>query len=445
MKTLCGVLLLILGLSARAMTPEELRQRVIENFPLIEEAHEKVRAAEAGVTAAEGAFDHKLKFKSRNRIEDKYDNDYFQTTIERDTGVRGLSLLAGHRQGSGNFPQYDGKYDTSAAGEIFAGISLPLLRDSKTDEGRTNLAVSRILKEQSREELRLKQNIYVHKALSLYYKWLAEERVLRINEEVLVLAVRREEMLQQKLRRGDIEKMKLVDNERSIEKRRAEIQKSKTKLLRIEAELGLFTEELPVRAKISDDQQQSLRSPAFPESLVLSELPQMKLLRLEREKGKLLEELYAQSRLPGLGVDVLGARELSGRAPYDPDRLQVGVRFDFPLENRKARGKTVAQAYKLKALEKRAQYTERELELNYRNTLEVMKVTYERFKTTTSEAEKTRAMARAEETRFRAGGSDLFIVNLRELDVADAEIRRWSTWYEFQQAILDAKLYRAEI
>ena len=131
------------------------------NFPLIEEARLKASVAGAEETAAEGAFDYKLMFKSRNRIEEKYDNNFFETSIERQTGFGGSTLFAGHRQGQGHFPAYDGKYETSGGGEIFAGISVPLLRNFKTDEFRTNLRVKHIEKKQAELQVHLKKMIYV--------------------------------------------------------------------------------------------------------------------------------------------------------------------------------------------------------------------------------------------------------------------------------------------
>lgn len=439
------IFLLFLNLNVFAITPEELRESVLKNFPLIEEAELKREAADAEVMAAKGDFDHKLKFKSRNRIEDVYHNQYFDTSIERNTGVQGISLIAGHRQGVGNFPFYDGKFKTSALGEIYAGISLPLLRDRATDAGRTNLAVERIEREQAREDLRVKQFLYIHKALSLYYKWIAEDRILNINRELLELALQRESMLRNKFKRGDVEKLKLTDNERTIAKREAEMQKSEVKLRSIEAQLILFTGDVTRISNLKNDDLRTLANPHLGPLPEPGTLPQVRILTLEQEKGKLLEKLFDQSRLPGLGLDIVGARELSGNYPYDPDNLQVGVRFDFPLENRKARGKTVAQEYKLKALERRLDYTLRELKANYDNSLTVIGINLRRFKTTSDEAEKSKTMAEAERVRFRMGDSELFTVILRELDVADAEIRKWSSWYDFHQAELDAKLFRGSI
>ena len=436
-------LILCLSFSSFAVTPEEVRKIVLDNFQLIEEAELKLEAARGEETAAKGSFDTKLIFKSRNRIEDKYDNQYFETTLERNTGLKGINLIAGHRQGVGTFPAYDGKYATSAAGELFAGISIPLLRNFSTDEARANLEVARLEKKQEEEQLKLKKNIYVHKALSLYYKYILEQQKLKIRNDILKLALDRNEMLEVKFNRGDVERIKLTDNQRSIDKRKDELLKTEVYLAELRAQLSLYLpgagENLVTVAPTPIE-----TAPTIDPKLKLDELPQVKILSYEREKGKVLERLREQEKLPGLSVDVLGAKELSV-SPYDPESLQLGVKFDFPLENRKAEGKSVAQSYKLQAIEKRKTYVENEISQSYDFTLRALKLLTDRWTVLTNEVERSVAMATAERNRWREGSSDLFTVNLREQDLADVEIRKWTTWYEFHQTVLDAKLFNASI
>ena len=54
-------------------------------------------------------------------------------------------------------------------------------------------------------------------------------------------------------------------------------------------------------------------------------------------------------------------------------------------------------------------------------------------------------MADAEKSRWTSGASDLFVVNLREQDVADVEIRRWTALYDYHQYNLDARLFSGKI
>jgi cobalt-zinc-cadmium efflux system outer membrane protein len=445
MKKYLFLYTLTLSINAIALTEKELVNSVLNHFPLIEESIMKYKAADAEVTSAEGAFDHKLSFKSRNRIEDKYDNQYFETTIERTTPYYGLGLIAGHRQGRGTFPPYDGKYETSAMGEVFAGITLPLLRNFSTDEARTSLAIAKIEKKQAHAQIQLKKNIYIHKSLSLFYKWLLENQKIKIRKEILALALNRHSMLEKKFKAGDIERLKINDNQRSIDKRKDEIIKSEINIARIKAELSLYFRDEdgnPVTIKESTypDENKISESQNF-SSINLSVIPQFSILELEKNKLKTLKELYAQSRRPGLSVEILGAKELSGNAAYDPDSLQLGLKFDYPLENRKAKGKTVSSEYKLKAIQKESDYLAQELTRMFNFSIEAMHASRKRWNIISRELKNALTMGSAEVKRWDQGASDLFIVYLREQEIAETNIRRWTALYEFLQFSLDAKLY----
>lgn len=437
-------LFLLTSFFSFAISPEEIKKNVLENFQLIQEAELKLKASEGAVIASEGEFDHKLNFKTRNRIEDKYDNQYFETSIERNTGFKGIGLIAGHRQGVGTFPSYDGKYETSGAGEIFAGFSVPLLRNFSTDFARTNLEIAKLEKRQAEEQVKLKKNIYVHKALSLYYKFLLENQKLKIRLEILDLAEDRNQMLEKKFERGDIEKVKLVDNQRSIDKRKDELLKNKIDLMNLKNQLFLY---IPDKKEDLDSlyPDQVLTSKRVSPDFSLETLPQISILKMEQKKQKIILELREQEKLPGLSIDVLGAKELSQNNPYDPESLQVGLKFDLPLENRKAEGKSVSESYKLKALEKNFSYVQNEISQTFDYSSRAMKLHSERWEILKSEVEKTQTMSSAERRRFEEGSSDIFLVNLREQDLAEVMIRKWTAWYEYHQNFLDALLVSADI
>lgn len=445
MKFILSLLILTYSLKTEALTEKELVDSVLSHFPLIEESVMKYKSADAEVTAAEGAFDHKLSFKSRNRIEEKYDNQYFETTIERATPYYGLGLIAGHRQGRGTFPAYDGKYETSGLGEIFAGISIPLLRNFSTDEARTNLTIAKIEKEQAQAQILLKKNIYIYKSLSLYYKWLLENQKIKIKNEILAIALDRHTMLERKFKAGDIERLKINDNQRSIDKRKDEIIKSEINIARLRAELSLYLRDkdgspVTITEAVYPDEALISRSLKF-SSINLPSIPQVSILEFEKKKLLTLKNLYAQTRLPGLAVEVLGARELSPNVAYDPDSLQLGVKFDYPLENRKAQGKTVSSEYKLKAIQKEREYLAQELTRMFNFSVEAMHASKKRWDTISRELKNALTMGSAEVKRWNQGASDLFIVYLREQEVAETNIRRWTALYEYLQYSLDAKLY----
>ncbi len=429
-----------------ALSEEELTMSILKNFPLIQEADLKVRASEAEVTAAEGGFDHKLTFKSRNRIEDKYENQFFETTLERQTGIGGLGLMLGHRQGLGNFPAYDGKYETSGAGEIFAGITLPILRNFRTDVLRTDLAVSQLQEKIAQAELQLKKNIYLHQGLSIYYKWLFSTQKIKIREEVLKIAQERQLMLEQKFKAGDIERLKLTDNQRSIDKRQDELAEAKIEWEDARTKLSMFYRDDKGAPLLSNENifpKEDIVVPKVTSQII--DLPQIIIIENELKIREVERKFWSQSQLPGLNLELVGARELSGNQPYDPSNLQVGVKFDFPLENRKAEGKTTANEYKWKALERQRIYAEQELRRLFNFSLEAIDLSKKRWEFTSGEFEKTTNLAKAERTRWNQGASDLYIVNLREQDTAEADIKRWKIWLKYHQYLLDARLYSGTI
>jgi hypothetical protein len=444
-----SVMFLFISCQVFALTEKEVAQSVLSNFSLIQEAELKLESAKGEVTSAEGSFDHKLVFKSRNRLEDQYANQYFETTLERQTAIGGTNLVVGHRQGIGSFPAYDGKYQTSGAGEIFAGLSVPVLRNFKTDEFRTNLKIKQIEKKQAELDLQLKKMIYMHKALTLYYKWILETQKLKINKSIFELALERHNMIRKKFEAGDIEKIKVTDNQRAIDKRSGDIVKNEIELSKLRALLSIF---------LTDDKGTPLLIPleSSPEYILqtkesleffsdITKNHQVKILHFEIEKLKLEAIFFDQSKLPGLNLELLGAKEMSSNRPYDPESLQVGIKFDFPLENRKAEGKSVAYIYKLKAIEKRQQYLELELSQQLRFFSKASADSKTRWEITNKEFEGSLKMADAEKKRWSQGASDLFIINLREQDVADVDIRRWTALYDYHQYHLDARLFSGSI
>ncbi len=433
--------------TAFAVSEEEITKSVLAHFPLIQQAELKYEASRGEVEEAQGAFDHKLTFKSRNRIEDKYENQYFETTIERQTRYQGLSLVAGHRSGQGLFPAYDGKYKTSSAGEIFAGLALPVLRNFQSDEFRLNIELAKLRKGIAKAEVELKQNISIHKALSLYYKWLFANQKLKIRESILKIAEERQVMLEKKFAAGDVEKLKLIDNLRSIDKRRDELAKARIEWQSARTQLELYyRDDAGVSISLSQEVLPKDDIRAVPREILTADvLPQLRIIDQEIRMRQAERKFFDQSRLPGLNLELVGSRELSGNVPWDPSTLQVGLKFDLPLENRKAEGKTTAAEYKFRALLREKDFMIQQLKQQLNFSYDALQATRGRWEVTSSEFEKSVKIAEAERTRWAQGASDLFILAMREQDAADVDVKRWDVWYDYHQLLIDTRLFSGKM
>jgi outer membrane protein, heavy metal efflux system len=440
------LLLFSSSLWAQSLSEERVRESILKNFPLIEEAVAKVEATRNEIIAAQGDFDTKLKFKARQRIEDRYGNQYIDSSIEKMLPVGGLTMFAGHRQGAGNFAPYEGKYDTSAAGEVFAGLVVPLFRNRTVDQVRLNNAFAKIDNEIAGRELLVKKNLYVHKGLSVFQKWKLTYLKLQTIQGLLKIAEERHEMIERMHRAGNVERLKITDNLRSINKRKDELLKAEMEFKAISATLSLYLrtpEGQPIDPSQFRPEQLGYNArPALPQ-LQLHALPQLSIVDKMIERNRRLNDFYDNQRLPALNVEALTAREMSRNYPFDPQRIAVGLTFEYPLENRKAEGGSVATAYKRLALEKQKSWLSSEFMANFERTGMMVKLASERTKLTSQELEFSKTLAEAERRRWRQGDSDLFIVALREQDAADVEVRLWTAHYEYEQANLDAQLFAA--
>ena len=113
------------------------------------------------------------------------------------------------------------------------------------------------------------------------------------------------------------------------------------------------------------------------------------------------------------------------------------------LTYKKLCGVSVASLYKYKAYERQRIFTFQELTRYYDLTLLAIEIGHRRWEITNREFENSLTMAGAEKKRWLQGATDLFIVNLREQDTAESDVKRWTTLYEYFQSTLDAKLYSA--
>lgn len=232
--------LLVNFAQAEVVTEEMIKRSILQNFPLIEEAELKLSSAKEEVTAAQGTFDTKLKVKHRNHIEKKYDNDYTEAYLEKLTPFSGIKLQAGHRRGNGLFAPYEGKYDTSPEGEAFAAISLPLLRGRSIDDARFQEKVAGLEKKISGFEVNAKKNLYVFKGVSTFLKWRLSHQVLETQKSLLQIAEERQKMLEKRHALGDVERIKIKDNERSVLKRTEEVLKAEAELIKYALDLSLY-------------------------------------------------------------------------------------------------------------------------------------------------------------------------------------------------------------
>jgi outer membrane protein, heavy metal efflux system len=434
-----------------ALNEFDIIESVNKHFLLIEKELLEVQAAEAKITEAKGEFDTKLSLKNRLWQEADYDNQFFDIGIEKLTPYNGLTLKGGQRQGRGNFPVYEGKYKTSEAGEFYLGLSMPLLRDFQTDSARTMREKAKLGLNLADETLRLKRVYYTYKALLYFYQYQLEHQKFLIIDEIYKISVSRQKWLENKIKAGDTEQIRLVDNNRALLKRENELLKIKMSLLKLKNNLSLF---------LRDEQGKPVTIPeALPPNtkmlnyiigkvpkLDFSRIPSLRAINREIDILRADFKLEDQNRLPELGVDLMAMRNLTEEKMHpSQNSMQVGISFSYPLENNKAIGKSQSLNYKIQAYERKREFLKQELSMQYEYRTQSLKLSQKSWELLVDEAMAARKMAEAERRKWQQGASDLFIVTLREQDLADTEVRKWKTYMDTLKYYLDISLLVGEI
>ena len=425
------------------ITSGQVEASVLKFFPLIEEAAAKLDQARGELLSSRGEFDFKLKVKSANRFDEKYDYRHLETSLEKQLPLSGLQLYAGHLLGDGSIPAYSGKYETPKQGEAFVGGRLPLLRGRSIDEARFGQLSATLGEERAESELAFKRNYYVHKALTTFQKWKLAQKKHEVRLSLRDLAAERQKMLDRQVHHGDTDKMSAVDGRRSLLKREEEALDAKIELEQVKLQMSLFVRSEAGEPRTLDDSQPEFTDvSALPANLTLADrkVPQLEVINTSRELAQQSIGLARNQRLPKLDLEATAFRNLGSTEKLSRDRVQVGLYLEIPFENRKGRGKEAEAMAKVAAYEQQQAYATRELQTSLEQAHVSLKISSERIRIIEEELTSAQKVAEAERHRWKHGDSNLFLVAAREQEAASTEIRLWSARYDYEKALLDARL-----
>ncbi len=424
-----------------ALTPETVVRKSLKFYPVVVNAVLDLKASKLKENALRGSFDTKIKGDIDSRFDGYYTGDAYKAQIEKQFPFLNSKLYGGFRDSSGSFPSYEGKFETLSGGESFVGFSFSLLRDSLIDSDRLNVSLASEDIKQSELKLDLVKLKVQTLALTAYWNWVASVGRVRVYQEILDLARVRMKGIKRRIQKGDLAKIYKAENRQYIVKRQAQLEKAKYLLYEATLFLSLFNRNskgepvLPMAASAPD--LNGIKHPKSKYSNELFERVLTKNLETKVFDSKLnqLDLKLKQSRfqmLPKLDLNFeinedsgSGAPELAGQ------EHRFLLKFEFPLENRKARGKrdvvlAETNIYKNKRSllvdELRRDLNALVLKINTSSTL---------IDITKEQVELAKKLVAAEQRKFDSGASDLILLNLREELFAESKIKNLQTLLDY--------------
>lgn len=436
---------------ATTLQEADVLRQSARHFPAIRESLARRRASLGKLTEAQGAFDVDISGHGFSRLSGFYNGSVVESRVTQPLRPLGASVYGGYRVSQGRFPIYEDQYFTSNAGEAKLGVSLSLLRDRDIDGRRFGETDARLAVRQSDWDVLFTQLDVQRRALIAYWTWVAAGHQRGVYDDLLKLALDREQGLETQVERGARARIFLVENAQNITRRRILATQADRRLTQAANDLSFYwrdadglpvvpaLDQIPPRSEFRDfGALVSTGETVVAE--VLSRRPELADRRAELDRALKRIALERNNLKPRLDVSLELANDFGSIAEGGISRDQMdtilGLKFTVPVQMRAARGKLVqaeAEAAELSfALQREAQL----IDIEVKNILLDLSVAQEVVRLAETEVDQAVELMDAERRRFESGASDFFLVNVRERSAADARVKLYS-------ATLDTRIARA--
>lgn len=437
------------------LTLQQVLDSVNKAYPPLLAAFQEKELAEADMLLALSRFDTAFRARLDTNHFGFYNDDRVDFGLDQPLQFQGMSLFTGWRRGIGNFADYDGKLETRSLGEFRAGGRLPLARDRSIDGRRADLTKAGLGRQAAALSIDQQKIVVLQAATRRYWDWVAAGQRFRVAQSLLDLATRRNDILKEGVRLGQLPAIEVTENERAILQRRSQVVETERGLQLTSIDLSLFYRDPAGQPLLA---QASQLPPAFPDITAMTEdrvqedidtalrrRPEIQRLIVQREQTSVDSRLARNQLLPNIDV-LFGFTAEGGAGPVKrgPQEIRGTLLFDLPFQRRAAEGRLRNANARISQLDLRTRFTRDQVTAEVQDAISAVQAAFRRAKLLTEEVTVARQLEDMERSRFELGDSNQFFVNLREQATFDASVREVSAYSDYFRAYALYELAIAE-
>jgi outer membrane protein, heavy metal efflux system len=431
---------------------EEVLAAVDRNYPLLRAIEQERAIAGGRLISAMGAFDLNLN-AGLDGQGTTYDSFRSSVGVSQLIPVNGLSAVAGYRNGYGEFPTYQLGQKTANGGEFRVGLNIPLLRDREIDRPRAAIQQAQIDSRLAEPTIDRQRLDFQRAAARSYWAWLAAGMQLNVVEDLVKLAVERDEQLKDRTTSGAAKKIDRIDNQQNIALRNSILVQAQRTLQQATIDLSLFLRDANGNPTLAGQD----RLPTFPEiqpfdvstfeaslQRAFQQRPELLRLQLQREKTAVDLQLAGNQTLPSLNATVSAAQDvgfgkssLSGPNSLERSTLAGGMTFALPAQRREARGRVLTAQAQLAQIELQIRNTQDTIRAEVQDAYSAIERAYELYQQSRARVGLAREVAEAERIIQTIGSSDILRITLREQAAFEAELIEIHSRQLYFRAITD--------
>lgn len=425
------------------LTLAEVLDSVNEHDPRLAAANQQVEVAKGQVLSARGGFDTSVNLLQI--YEPLYRGSTTRIHVEQAIPVYGLTAWAGWQIGFSGTPGQTPVLDPGSAGrllqakggEVFGGVTLPLVRDGWTDRRRTDIKQTKLERERMdyvRDATQLQLEL---EAATAYWNWVAAGMQVEIERQLLGLAVTRHDKLQRQIELGAVDRLAGIDNARVILDREGRVVMAERTFQGTALALSLYLRDgsgdpSVAGAERLPNSMPNLPAPPSPDidaeiAAALDKRPDRRAQIRSREQSDVELRWARNQRTPRVDLSAwasheIGANPFTDAGETDPERTELftSLNVEIPIPMRGARGQVQSAEASLDVVASELRLLDDQIGVQVADAHAAVAAAHQRALLASEQVALTQELAQAELRRFELGDGDLLLVNLRELAIADA-------------------------
>ena len=418
------------------LTYEQYLQQIYQNHPIAKQINIQRDVAAEYLKKARGGFDPKVgadwNFKSFDK-KNYYNilNAYLKVPVWSD-----ISIEAGYNYTDGTY--LNPENNLPQAGQAYIGVNVPLLKGLWTSERRTTLQQSKLLLGASEVEIQALLNDLLYKAGKTYWDWVKVYNELLVVEGSLEAAKTQFEATKSSFIQGDKPAVDTLKSFIQIQERSVllgnkliEVQNAArlvSSYLWSEEEKPLLLQEGMYPVGLQQLAMQPLEQDLLENSLnQLQDHPNILMYDFELKNLDLERKLKANNLMPKLDLkyNFLSTEQVNffPNAATPVENYKLGVKFTMPIFIRKERADLELVKLKIRATSYKQDAKRRDLQIKVENYFNEV----QNFALQTTGIEEMVAnyatLLEVERVKFSIGESSIFMVNTRENQLLDAQMK----------------------
>jgi outer membrane protein TolC len=438
--------------NAEAMGQQLLLSDVIAStyraFPLLEIARLQSGVAAGQQVSAWGAYDTKLEYYSLNQPVGFYETYRNGIGVARQLWWGGYAS-AGYTVGRGSFEPWYRERQTDSGGEFKVGLVQPLLQGRAIDPQRVELFQANLQRQAVEPEIQHQVLVAGREASIAYWMWVEIGNVLKTQERLLDIAVKRGEQLELKLANKRSTRLDVAQNAQLIEERILKVNETKLKFRDTAFKLSMFLRDEQGAPRLPPPEWLPIDFPAITEippgnfeqdfQNAVASRPELLLINLDMQSLRWDLSLARNQTLPNVDMTLRASqdmgRQTSSVNEKEEFQLEAGIIGDVPIQRRKAYGKIQSTQAKIAQVSQKYEFQRNKIAVELqsaRNALDIAQQNVVAARELLKLANETLDLFRLE---FDANRRDVFFLLGQEVKVNDSEVKLLEAERDFYIAL----------